>query len=382
MAELPENRPYSLFGGVKEEYVDQLEAELASHVAQLGKGWQAFEDKKAELANARQELASMRRQRDEFSVRCDELARERAGLVRRREEATATARRERELQAAATSEREHWKTLAKAEGEKLRQAEARLVELSATLRQTEARLTELSATLNEDLGWSERLRHAVWDLSRLAAGRGGSDDHVAAAIHYVTGHHLLSRAAIFSGEDVAQEAHTERDARGSPVSTTTGFGGRVARCDWMPGLTLAPEYVVAVQELCHAALISLAAVDTAAAREGRGIVTQLGDELSLRRHHALRRRIGRQTAQLSIEVDRTSAAKHRALFGEIAWNASWADAGAALEVIAHRHGGQAYQVDAFAFRLLVDADREALAYADAQYGLAGRELRFDLRAGR
>src|ERR1700682_5344773 len=74
-----------------------------------------------------------------------------------------------------------------------------------------------------------------------------------------------------------------------------------------------------------------------------GRVTQLGDGHALARHRALRERLDQHTSELSVEVNEDSAGEHRMLYGPVAWDASFADAGAALEEIAHRHGGAAYQ---------------------------------------
>ena len=241
----------------------------------------------------------------------------------------------------------------------------------------------LRGALDESAGWAQRLPPALWELMKLAAGeadREGLDQRLAEAIHEVVGWHLLASVEISRGDSVGEvDQRTEWDTTGRPSSTTTRFGEYAVACVWDPRADVDEDIVGIVESLCVVALFSLAGAAEASMREQRGIVTQLGDGHALARHRALRERLDQHTSELSVEVNEDSAGEHRMLYGQVAWDASFADAGAALEEIAHRHGGAAYQVGALSFRLLIDRDREVQPHAEAEERLGACQLDFDIR---
>lgn len=133
-----------------------------------------------------------------------------------------------------------------------------------------------------------------------------------------------------------------------------------------------------IESLCRAVLFSLAGLDVAGERDQRWIVTQLADGRAYGRALALRERLAQPTATVTIHVDQASAGEHFALYGQIAWEASFADAAAVMEEVANRVGGQAYQTHEYVFALLLDPTHAHDAVTELRERLADRELRFDV----
>jgi hypothetical protein len=256
--------------------------------------------------------------------------------------------------------------------------------LQEALAVTQEELRVTRAALDESAGWAARLPLALSALAGLAAGDGQEDgfEHLAVGVREVVGCHLLASvelAYVYSATSTEQEERTEWHGPGEPRSTDVRLGSHVLRCAWQPSVLAGEDTVAVVVALCRAVLLGIFGLEAAGVRETRGVVTQLGDFCALERHVALRERLGQPTSRLAVYVDEHSAGEHRGLFGKVAWEASFADAGAVLEEVAHRFGGQAYQVDGLIFGLLVDRDRGADAHAELQERLSGRELVFDVR---
>jgi hypothetical protein len=232
-------------------------------------------------------------------------------------------------------------------------------------------LDSAHAALDHSTAWSERLPAAVRELASLAAGRSGDDEAgstLAAAILALAGEELLASVEVSAGEPAGElRCDTHFNDNGRPVSTIVRLGGCVVDCTWQPAAQAGPDTANVVEGLCEAVVCSLAAVATARSR--RDVVTQLADERSLRRHLALRERLGRSASLVRVVVDKQSAVEHRELFGRLAWSAALADAANALERIATQNGGQAYQASNKEFHLLVDADRAEQAHEQAETAL-------------
>ncbi len=249
--------------------------------------------------------------------------------------------------------------------------------------QDELRLAR--AALEETAGWAHRLPLALLELARLAAGESEGDDpfeRLAAAVHEVAGAHLLSSVEflhVYSPTPEELEQHTDWHGPGRPLTTEVRVGPHALRCAWEPTVLAGEDTVATVTGLCRAALFSLLGLAAASGREQRGIVTQLGDGHALARHAALRERLGQPTSELDVQVDAKQADGHRSLYGALSWEAVFADAGARLEEIAHRCGGQAYQLGPLSFRVLLDAEHGQGARAELEEGLNGGELEFHVR---
>lgn len=248
-----------------------------------------------------------------------------------------------------------------------------------------ARIASLLGTLKESVGWSHRLPVALSELTRLVAGRAERDglfERLARAVHEVVGAHLLASVTLSTTDWVAQASqHTERDGAAGPLYTSALLGDRAISGTWEPAADPSVETVEVVEALCAAALCSLAGLAEAEEREQRGVVTQLGDAHAHARHLALRERLGQATGELSVAVREESAGEKRSLFGRIAWQASFADVGATLEEIAHRYGGQTYQLGPYSFWMLIDRDCATQAQAEVEERLRGSELDFDIHLG-
>ncbi len=253
------------------------------------------------------------------------------------------------------------------------------------LGRTQARLKDTRQALVEAAGWAGRLPVALADLARLAAGEADwqdPDGHFAAVVHEVAGRHLLAGVElvhVYSATPVECEQQTEWQAPGSPLTTSVRVGTRMLRCRWLAGIEAGSDTVAVVERLCCAVLFAFVGLDAAGEREQRGVLTQLGDERTLARHRALRERLGQPASELAVEIERESAGAHRTLFGEVAWQASFAEAGATLEEVAYRCGGQAYQLAGLTFALLIDRDRGEDAKTELDERLGGGELEFDVR---
>jgi hypothetical protein len=253
--------------------------------------------------------------------------------------------------------------------------QSRLAETESELADTRLEKKELSTDLQsarqalaESAGWSERLPLAVEVLGLLAAGeipRDEQDDPLAAAVLAVAGEHLLSAVEVELGDPTGElEQGTERNENGRPVRTLVKLGRCKVDCTWQPGVDAGKDTTEIIEALCTAVVHSLASAATVPSE--RRVLTQLGDERSSRRHQALRTRLNEPTGVVEIGVDESCVAPHAELYGREAWSAALARAAAALEAIAQAHGGQAYHVSDFRFRLLVDEDRVVDAEADAE----------------
>ena len=64
------------------------------------------------------------------------------------------------------------------------------------------------------------------------------------------------------------------------------------------------------------------------------------------------------------------------MYGQIAWEASFADAGAVIEEVANRAGGQAYQTYERTFAVVLDPGRVDDVETELRERLEDRELRF------
>jgi hypothetical protein len=257
--------------------------------------------------------------------------------------------------------------------------QSRLAETVSELADTRIEKKELSVelqsarqALGESAGWSERLPLAVERLGLLAAGeleRGEQEDRLAAAVLAVGGEHLLSSVEIEIGDPTGELARgTECNQNGRPIRTLVKLGRCVVDCTWQPGVDAGKDTTGIVEALCVAVVHSLASAVTVPSE--RVVLTQLGDERSCRRQLALRARLSEPTGVVEVAIDEGCVAPHSELYGREAWSAALARAAAALEAIARAHGGQAYHVSDFRFRLVVDEDRVADAEADAVRELA------------
>lgn len=138
------------------------------------------------------------------------------------------------------------------------------------------------------------------------------------------------------------DQHTEWREPNVPQSTDVRVGTRLCRCTWADTATAGEETTTVIESLCRAVLFSLAGLDAARDRDQRWIVTQLADGRAYDRGKALRERLAQPTATLTIHVDRASVGEHYEVYGQIAWEASFADAAAVMEEVANRAGGQVY----------------------------------------
>jgi hypothetical protein len=256
--------------------------------------------------------------------------------------------------------------------------------MQGALADTQQELVLARAALQESAGWARRLPLALSELARLAAGETEGDDpfeRLAAAVQEVAGSHLLASVEfvhIGSAMRREHEEHTDWHGPARPRSSEVRVGPDVLRCEWAESVLAGEETVALVTGLCSAVLLSLLGVREAGARESRGVVTQLGDWVALERHLALRERIGLATATLNVEVEPGSSDEYRSLYGAVSWEAALADAGSTLEEVAHRCGGQAYQVGPLTFRLLVDEDHAVAARDELQERLDGDDPCFDV----
>ncbi len=252
------------------------------------------------------------------------------------------------------------------------------------LAETSARLATTTQALKESTTWAERLPAALADLARLAAGNVEWEDpetHFAAAIKTLAGDSLLTTvemARIYADSPTGQDQHTEWQARDAPQRTDVRVGTRLCRCTWTPEARAGEETTTVIEHLCRAVLFSLAGLDASRDRDQRWIVTQLADGRACNRAMALRERLAQPTATVRIRVDQTSAGEHYEVYGQIAWEASMADAAAVMEEVANRAAGQAYQTHEYAFTLLLDPTRAQEAVTELRERLADRELRFDV----
>jgi hypothetical protein len=255
--------------------------------------------------------------------------------------------------------------------------------LQATLADAQQELLLARAALEESAGWARRLPLALSDLAKLAAGEAEGDDpsRLAAAVQEVVGSHLLASVELVhvdSDTPMEREEHTDWHGAARPQLSEVRVGPNVLRCVWAESVLAGEDTVEVVTGLCRAVLFSLLGVFEAGARESRGIVTQLGDGAALGRHVALRERLGQATSELHVEVERGGSDEYRSLYGAVSWDAAFADAGSTLEEVAHRCGGQAYQVGPLTFRLLVDEDYAVAARDELQERLNGDAPGFDV----
>lgn len=255
--------------------------------------------------------------------------------------------------------------------------------LQAALAQAQQDLLLARAALEESAGWARRLPVALSELAKLAAGESDGEDpfeRLAAAIQEVAGAHLLASVEfvhVYSETRTEYDERTEWHGPGRPRSTEVRLGQNVVRCVWADSLA-GEDTVRLIAGLCRSVLFALLGVGNASTREMRGVVTQLGDGQALARHIALRERLGQPTSELHIEVAANGAEGYHSLYGGFSWDAAFADAGSTLEEVAHRCGGQAYQVGPLTFRLLVDEDCGNDARDELQERLGGGELDFDV----
>jgi len=365
---MPEGEPRRrrAFRGVNDAYVNGLEQQLAY-------GWQEFDALRAEEERLRTEELRLGQTLEAADRRLSEERRDREAAQR----------------SLSVARQEFARSLAKAHGERdlldreLRECQTALRVARDEKIRAEARFASLRTGLDERVGWVHRVPDALAELARIAAGTPDPHDRcerLEQAIFAAIGPRLLTGVQIGPAAQPHMAQQTQTDTTGSPVCTTTQLRDRAVICHWSPRLYGEQDAVAIVEQLSWAALRALAGFDQARLRESRGIVTQLGDETSLRRHLALRERLGEPFAHVTINVSEGSAGKCRALFGEIAWNAGFAEAGATLEEIARRHGGQAYQVGPVRFAIVIDHDREEQARAEATKRLTAGELDFELGA--
>ncbi len=215
--------------------------------------------------------------------------------------------------------------------------------LQQELTETRARLATTAQALEESTTWAERLPAALADLARLAAGDRAWEDsetHFAAVIKTVAGDHLLTEveiASVYADSPTDQDQHTEWSAPNAPQITDVRVGTRLCRCTWSPDAHVGEETTTVIESLCCAVLFSLSGVDTARERDQRWIVTQLPDGRTYDRAKALRERLAQPTATVAIRIDEASAGEHRELYGQIAWEASFAGDGGGGEP--HRRPG-------------------------------------------
>jgi hypothetical protein len=257
--------------------------------------------------------------------------------------------------------------------------------LQELLEGTQSELRLARSAFEESVGWAERLPAALSDLARLAAGDSAWDDpeaHFAAVIKDLAGAHLLTEveiASVYAEGSTGGEQHTEWRAPDTPLRTDVRVGTRLCRCTWSPQARAGEETSAVIENLCRAVLFSLSGLDAAGERARRWIVTQLADGRAYDRAVALRERLSQPTARLAVYVDPASAGEHREVYGQVAWEASFADAAAVMEEVANSAGGQAYQTDGHVFVLLLDPARAEDTEGELRERLADRELRFDVR---
>ena len=254
--------------------------------------------------------------------------------------------------------------------------------LQQELTETRVRLATTTQALKESAGWAERLPAALSDLARLAAAGSAWEDpetHFAAVIRDLAGHHLLAEveiASVYADSPTDQSEQTEWRAPEAPLRTDVRVGTRLCRCTWADAATAGEETTTVIESLCRAVLFSLAGLDVAGERDQRWIVTQMADGRACTRALALRERLSLPTAIVAIYADPESAGEHREVYGQIAWEASFADAGAVIEEAANRAGGQAYQTYKRTFAIVLDPDRADDVETELRERLEDRELRF------
>jgi hypothetical protein len=254
--------------------------------------------------------------------------------------------------------------------------------LQELLEGTQAELRLVRSALEESVGWAERLPAALADLARLAAGDSAWEDpetHFAAAIKTVAGERLLAEveiASVYAEGSTGGEQHTEWRTPSAPLRTDVRVGTRLCRCTWSPDARAGEETTAVIESLCRAVLFSLAGLDAAGERDQRWIVTQMADGRAYARAMALRERLSQPTATVAIYADPESAGEHREVYGQIAWEASFADAGAVIEEVANRAAGQAYQTHERTFAVVLDPSRADDVETELREHLEDRELRF------
>jgi hypothetical protein len=263
--------------------------------------------------------------------------------------------------------------------------------LQQRLAACEAQLRDTRAALEHTAGWARRLPLALDLMAHLACNEehGEQDtptfDRLAAAIHEVIGHHLLASVeSAYSGDgDLASirtelelSAHTDWDGPARPRSTEVRVGNRLLRCTWEPTALVGEDTVDVVIGLCRAALLTLVGIEGVGRRQQRSEVTQLADVAALVRHLVFRKRVGRPTRELSVQIDGGRANEYLELFGRVSVQATLADAAFALQEIAYACGGDAYQRGEWGFAALVDADRAEEARAAMEERLSEGELQF------
>jgi hypothetical protein len=257
--------------------------------------------------------------------------------------------------------------------------------LQQELTETRARLATTTQALEESTTWAERLPAALADLARLAAADSAWEDpetHFAVVIKDLAGHHLLAEVeivSVYADSPTEQDQRTEWRTPNHPQRTDVRVGTRLCRCTWANTAAAGEETTTVIESLCRAVLFSLAGLDVAGERDQRWIVTQMADGRAYTRAMALRERLAQPTATVTIHVDEASAGEHYALYGQIAWEASFADAGAVIEEVANRASGQAYQTHEYIFALVLDPAHAHDAETELRERLADRELRFHVR---
>jgi hypothetical protein len=254
--------------------------------------------------------------------------------------------------------------------------------LQQELAETRARLATTAKALAESTPWAERLPEALSDLACLAAADSEWEDpetHLAAVIKTLAGDHLLAEveiASVYADNPTNCEQHTEWRAPDTPLRTEVRVGTRLCRCTWADTASAGEETTTVIESLCRAVLFSLAGLDVARERDQRWIVTQMADGRACTRALALRERLSQPTATVAIYADPESAGEHREVYGQIAWEASFADAGAVIEEVASRAAGQAYQTYEHTFTVVLDPARADDVETELRERLEGRELRF------
>lgn len=254
--------------------------------------------------------------------------------------------------------------------------------LQQELAETHARLATTTQALAESTTWAERLPEALSDLARLAAAEPKWEDpetHFAAVIKTLAGDHLLAEVGIvsvYADSPTDQAQHTEWRGPETPQRTEVRVGTRLCRCTWTPKARAGEETTTVIESLCRAVLFSLAGLDVARERDQRWIVTQMADGRAWTRAIALRERLSQPTATVAVYADPQSAAEHREVYGQIAWEASFADAGAVIEEVASHAAGQAYQTYEHTFAVVLDPARADDVETELRERLEGRELRF------
>jgi hypothetical protein len=240
----------------------------------------------------------------------------------------------------------------------LAQTERSLAEARSENAGLEEDLLSARLALKETAGWSERLPAALEKLASLAAGELDGEyveQELAEAMLELVGEQLLASVDVKHGDPTgAVEHETQRNEQGRPIRTSVRAGACQVNCTWQPGIEAGPDTAEVVESLCRAVVFSLAGVE--GARAERDTVTQLGDDRSLARHLALRRRLEQPVGLVQVTVDDESAIEYRELYGRMAWSAGLAQSAATLDDLARAHGGQAYQTADREFSLLVDAE--------------------------